>query len=159
MKNKDEKAAHESDEGNVVRMTPNKSFIDSDGHSLGDLKLQPYTPERVWAADSMGLRYGNLTKADIRQWRGSGYYPGMAGDVGIIIWLCSLTDLDEIASARRDPTNACRLAAEFAAKEKIISFKQKRFWQAHKVFLAIMDEINVVRGEPEDQKKTKQTVA
>lgn len=161
MSDKDDKAAHDSDDGGkpvIKTITPDQSFIESAGHSVNGLKLEPYTPERMWAADAMGLRYGHLSDAAAKQFARKNTYPGMEGDVGIVIWLCSLTDVDEVRAARRDPERAEGEAIVFAKTHKIITGKQSKFWDAYKVFLRIMDEVHAAYGEPEsagEQKKTK----
>lgn len=155
MKKDDE--AYGSDEAKEI--TPDQSFIESVGHSLNGLELQPYTIERQWAADAVGLRYGRLSEAAARQFSEDNTYPGMAGDVAIVIWLCSLKDSDEIHSARRNPNESEKAATEFALKHKI-HLKQKAFWPAYDVFLKIMNEVDAVYGEPAGggavaEKKTK----
>ncbi len=159
MSEKDDKAAYGSDSSKpkTNTLTPDKAFIESAGHKLNGLTLQPYTPERMWAADAMGLRYGNLSTAASKQYTTKGTYPGMQGDVGIVIWLCSLTDVEEVRAARRNPDIAEAEALEFATKHKIVSGKQSAFWDAYNVFLRIMNEVHAAYGEPEkvEQKKTK----
>lgn len=163
MSDKDDKAAYGGDEGNTKpkpkRLTPDQSFIESDGYNLNGLKLRPYSPERMWAADAMGLRYGHLSEAASKQFFRKGTYPGMEGDVGIVVWLCSLPDGDEVRAARRDPERAEADALEFAGKHKMISGKQSGFWGAYNLFLKIMDQIHSAYGEPEsvEQKKTTKT--
>jgi len=137
-----------------------ESFKDSDGHSLNGLTLQPYTIERMWAADAMGLRYGYLTKTAIQQFRRNNTYPGMSGDVAIVIWLCSLEDIEEVRAARRNPSSAEESAVRFAEEHKMANPKQKQFWLAYDVFLKIMDEIHKAYAEPdvpEIEKKTTMT--
>jgi hypothetical protein len=150
-KSKDEEAAYGKDEPQVV-MTPEKSFKDSAQHSLNGTKLEPYTVERMWAADSMGLRWGRLSSPAAKQFATDNTYPGMSGDVAIVMWLCSVTDVEEIRCARRDPSPAEEKAIAFAEKHKIASPKQKEFWLAYKVFLDMMTEVHVAYAEPE--KKT-----
>jgi hypothetical protein len=133
-----------------------RAFIESAGHKLNGLDLQPYSPERMWAADAMGLRYGRLTKEQTDQFLEDNTYPGMEGDVGIVIWLCSLTNIQEVHSARRSPTVAINRAIKFAIEHKMVSRKQKTYWDGYEVFLKMMREIHDAYGEPEGatQKKT-----
>jgi hypothetical protein len=135
-------------------MTPTESFIESAGHSLNGLTLQPYTIERMWAADAMGLRYGRLSKAASRQFGTDSTYPGMNGDVAIVIWLCSLTDPEEVRAARREPGQAEELAIKFASEHKLASPKQNNFWNAYNIFLKIMGEVHTAYAEPDVEKKT-----
>lgn len=152
----DQDEAYGADEAVEELVTPEAAFKDSANHALNGTKLEPYTIERMWAADSMGLRWGRLSKPAAAQFAKDNTYPGMSGDVGIVIWLCSTTDLDEIRTARRDPSEAEDKAVEFAKKHKIASPKQKQFWEAYKVFLDIMTEVHVAYSEPETEKKTEQ---
>ena len=140
-------------------LTPTRAFIESAGHSLNGLELQPYTIERMWAADAMGLRYGRLSRTAVKQFHSNNTYPGMNGDVAIVIWLCSLSDPEEVRAARRNPSDAEETAIKFAEENKIASPKQKKFWDAYEVFLKIMDEIHAAYSEPEVEKKTKATKA
>jgi len=152
-----EDEAYRPDEGEAKVLTPERAFIQSVDHSLNGTKLEPYTIERMWAADSMGLRWGRLSAPAAKQFAESNTYPGMLGDVAIIIWLCSVTDVEEIRTARRDPSQAEDKATKFAEEHKIASQRQKEFWSAYRIFLDIMTEVHVAFGEPE--KKTDNKIA
>lgn len=153
-----EQTGYETDESVAAPLTPTESFIESAGHSLNGLKLEPYTIERMWAADAIGLRYGRLTKAAAKQFGEDQSYPGMEADVAIVLWLCSLTDLEEVRAARRNPAQAEETAAKFAVEHRAASKKQKNFWNGYTIFLKIMDEIHVAFAEPEGQKKTEKAI-
>ena len=158
MSKEDQAAYGGDDEGSkptTPTMTPDKSFINSDGHEVEGIKLFPYTPERMWAADAMGLRYGNLSKAASLQYMNKGTYPGMEADVAIVMWLCSLKDKEEIRAARRNPDTAEDLAIEYCRSHKMVSIKQAKWWKAYDVFLEIMREVHAAYGEP--KKKQEQT--
>jgi hypothetical protein len=156
---KDEKAAYGKDDAQPEVMTVEQSFKDSANHALNGTKLEPYTVERMWAADSMGLRWGRLSTPAAKQFATDNTYPGMSGDVGIVMWLCSTTDLEEIRCARRDPSPAEDKAIAFSEKHKIASPKQKEFWQAYAVFLNIMTEVHVAYAEPEKKTEKEATTA
>lgn len=153
---KDEQAAYGRDEPQAVITTAEDAFKESANHALNGTKLEPYTVERMWAADSMGLRWGRLSPPAAKQFATDNTYPGMSGDVAIVMWLCTLKDHEEIRTARRDPEQAEDKAIKFAEKHKIASPKQKEFWDAYKVFLDIMTEVHLAFSEPE--KKTEKTV-
>jgi hypothetical protein len=142
--------------GDTHPITPDRAFIESDGHSLNGITLHAYNPERMWAADAMGLRYGNLTEAQVKQFRRTSIYPGMAGDIGIVLWLCSEEDMETIRAARRDPSGYESVAIEFATKHGMVSPKQAKFWDAYKVFMRIMGEVHAAYGEPEKKTQEKQ---
>ncbi len=142
--------AYKADE--EVTIVEDKVFIESEGHAVNGLKLQPYTPERMWAADAIGLRYGRLTSEQTEQFTEDGTYPGMAGDVAVVMWVCSLEKREDVLSARRNPTVAMKKIVEFAKQKNMVSPKQSQWWDAYKVFLEIMSEIHAAYGEKE--KKT-----
>jgi hypothetical protein len=141
----------ETDEGS--EMTPTKSFIESTAHSLNGLELEPYTIERMWAADAIGLRYGRLTKAQAKQLSEDNTYPGMEADTVIVVWLCSLKDVEEVNGARRNPVQANQAAIKWAIEHKMASKLQKNFREAYRVFNTIMDEVFAAYGEPEGTEK------
>jgi hypothetical protein len=157
MSERDDKAAYGSDSGKPRVLTPDAAFTQSDGHHLNGLTLQPYTPERMWAADAMGIRYGKLSAVAAKQYTRTGTYPGMEGDVGIVIWLCSLTEDEEVRAARRDPEGAETEAVLFAQEHKIVSRKQSSYWDAYNIFQKIMNEIHVAYGEPAKEGEQKKT--
>src|SRR5665811_1515722 len=64
----------------------------SDTATLGKVKLQPYTPERIVAAQAMVRHYGHLDDAAVAQFNKTRIYPGMLNDVINHAWLRSLTD-------------------------------------------------------------------
>jgi hypothetical protein len=148
----DAEAAYGGDQPKPI--TAESVFMQSAEHKLNGTTLQPYTIERMWAADSMGLRWGRLSPAAAKQFAKDNTYPGMSGDTAIIMWLCSVDDLEEIRCARRDPSDAEDKVMAFAEQHKIASPKQKEFWVAYKVFLNIMTEVHFVYGEPATEKKT-----
>lgn len=146
--------AYKSDEESAVAVE-DKVFIESAEHSLNGLKLQSYSPERMWAADAIGLRYGRLTSEQTEQFNEDGTYPGMAGDVAVVIWVCSLEKRQDVLSARRNPTLAMDKVIQFAKDHKIVTPKQGQWWEAYRVFLTIMREIHAAYAESEE-KKTEQ---
>lgn len=138
-----------------------RSFIESAEHRLNGVKLHAFSPEWMWAADSIGLRYGRLSKEATDQFIADGTYPGMAGDVPIVMYVCSLQSREMVSWARRNPIPAEQAAADFAEKHRIVSPKQSGWWDAYKIFIKIMNEIHAAYGErdlPEAEKKT-ETVA
>ena len=157
----DESEAYTPDEGTPPEqeqtkppVNPDKAFIESAGHQLNGVKLHPYSPERMWAADAIGLRYGRLSKEAIEQYMLDRTYPGMAGDIPILMYVLSLQTREEVAWVRRNPIEAEKRAAEFAVKHGIVTPKQSRWWDAYEIFMRTMDEIHASYGEPETQKKT-----
>jgi hypothetical protein len=151
----DEDAAYAPDEQPLVS-PEDKSFIESAGHELNGLKLNPYTPERIWVADAIGLIYGKLSEEAITEFTQHRTYPGMAGDVPIVIWACTLSE-EEARCLRSVPQVAMKRAAEFAKKHRMVMPKQKGWWNAYNVFLQIMNEIHDAYGEPDAASTEKKT--
>ncbi len=146
-----EQTGYEADEPQVV--TPDAAFVESAGHALNGLELQPWTIERQWAADAMGMRYGRLSRSLVKQFMANNTYPGMAGDVGMAIWLCAISE-GEVRAARRNPDDAEALAGKFAVEHKLAHPRQKNFQVAYDIFLSMMDELYVSYSEPDIEKKT-----
>ena len=131
------------------------SFTDpgSDTAKLGRLKLQPYSPFRMIAAQAMGIQYGFLDDAAREQFKKTRLYPGMLRDVINHVWLRWLTDDFEIDRAARSPIGAARKAAEWAAKRGITDTSDPAFWEAWGIFIDAMAAIRVARGARNDTKK------
>ena len=69
-------------------VTPEESaFTGSDNHALGELELQPYTPSRIVAAQSLGLKYPLIPDEEREQFDKTGIYPGALRDTIIVLWL------------------------------------------------------------------------
>jgi hypothetical protein len=126
-----------------------EAFTRSDSHALGDLDLQPYTPDRAWAAQSMGLRYGFIDDAGVEFFREHKIYPGALRDVAIVLWLCSLTNEVEIDKACRNPIAAARKAATWSHQLKMDNPRGDGFWKAYAVFMQIMAEVDASVSTPE----------
>jgi len=146
-----------SDEGyepDEPKPAEDKAFIESDGYEFNGLKLHPYSPERMWAVDAIGTRYGRLTPEQNEQWREDGTYPGMAGDVPVVLWICSLDKREEWLAARRNPNTAMAKIEQFAQSHQIVSPIQDNWWKAYDVFLKIMRQIHQAYGQPEKKTET-----
>jgi hypothetical protein len=68
--------------------------------TVGDIKFEPITARRLYAAQGMGLRAFSLSPED----RDKGAsYPGFIADVVTVLWLCAhpaSTAIDALASPR-----------------------------------------------------------
>lgn len=126
-----------------------EAFTKSDVHALNDLELQPYTPDRAWAAQAMGLRYGFVDDAGVEFFREHRIYPGALRDVALVLWLCSLDDEVEIDKASRNPVAAARKAATWAHERKLDNQRGDEFWKAYAVFMKIMAEVDASVSVPE----------
>ena len=125
------------------------AFTESDAHTLGDLKLQPYTMNRSWAAQSMGLRYGFVDDAGVAFFKEHRIYPQAPRDVAVVLWLCSLTDEIEIDKAFRNPIPAIRKAATWAEEHNLKNTRGEDFWKAYALFMRIMAEVDASVSVPE----------
>jgi hypothetical protein len=77
----------------------------------------------------------------------------MEADTVIVVWLCSLKDVEEVNGARRNPVQANQAAIKWAIEHKMASKLQKNFREAYRVFNTIMDEVFAAYGEPEGTEK------
>ena len=132
-----------------------KAFVESHGHSLNGLKLEPYSDARRIAAQSMNLRYGNLTEAEASQFNRVSLYAGAVRDTAIVLWLCTVKDHQELDRIAANPEHYTDTWQKFAAEHGLIDTADKSFWDGFVVFLAIMNEIEVSRVDA--KKKTEMT--
>jgi hypothetical protein len=128
-----------------------EAFTQSDAHDLGDLELQPYTPDRAVAAQAMFLRYGFVDEAGLEFFKAHKIYPGAVRDVAVVLWLCSLTNQSEIDKASRDPIAAARKAVEWSHERKMDNTRSEEFWKAYTVFMRIMAQVDASASVPEQQ--------
>jgi hypothetical protein len=139
----------ESDELYLPDDPAEEAFTQSDAHELGDLELQPYTPDRAVAAQAMFLRYGFVDEAGLEFFKAHKIYPGAIRDVAVVLWLCSLTSETEIDKASRDPIAAARKAVEWLHERKWDNPRGDEFWKAYTVFMRIMSEVDASTSIPE----------
>lgn len=141
------------------------AFTQSDKHALDDLKLMPWTPERLIAAQNMGLTLIGLSGEAWEEFIRTDIYPGALKDTCISIWLCTLPEDDRarnvlpeserntmtVEEADASPKMAYRLAKKWAATRDIASGNSKAFWQAYSKFLQMMNEVSASSVKPEPQ--------
>lgn len=65
-----------------------ESFQLADGHYWNEVRLDPYSAQRQIAAQSLGMRFGSLTKEDLEEIDRTASYPGMIQDALIVLYLC-----------------------------------------------------------------------
>ena len=111
---------------------------------------EPYTPNRVVAAQAMGLHHPNNISPDgLEQFNRTGIYPGMLQDVLIVLWLCSLEKDTEIMRAMRSPDEAINKAIAWGADNGVTDTKSEAWWKAYNRFIDIMTGISASAGVPE----------
>jgi hypothetical protein len=115
---------------------------------LEGITLQPYTPDRAWAAQAMGLKYGFVDETGIEEFKRTGTYPGALRDCGIVLWLRSLTSDLEIDKAARNPVPAARLAAQWAHEHGFGDIRSEKFWAAYNIFINTMTEVAQAQTTP-----------
>ncbi len=126
-----------------------KAFQESPNHVLGDLKLQPYSPSRIVAAQAMGLKYPNVPKG-FEQYSQNGTYPGLLRDVIVVLGVCTMHDA-AVEKAQLDPDEAYQNAQKWAHSKGILSMGSKAFLEAKGMFEKIMVEIYNSQSEPENR--------
>jgi len=140
----------ESADGQVDRQDQiDKAFVRSGERELHGLKLQPYSPARVVAAQSMGLRYGFVDEAGTEVFKRTKLYPGAVRDVAIFIWLCGKATDGDLDAAGVEPMMAARKAVEWAEKEDLLDVGKEKFWDAYALMFEVMEDIRVSRSKAE----------
>ena len=122
------------------------AFVESANHVLDDVKLQPYTPSRIVAAQAMGLKYPHVP-AGFEQYAQTGSYPGLLRDIIVVLGVCMIPDA-EVEKAQLDPDEAYTKAQRWADGKGILNTGSKEFFAAKNMFEKIMVEIFNSRSEP-----------
>jgi hypothetical protein len=122
-----------------------QAFEQSASHVLGELKLQPYTPSRIVAADAMGLKYPNIPKG-FEQYSQTGTYTGILRDIIVVLGVCRMED-EAVDKAQLDPDEAYKRAEKWAHGKGITDMRGKAFREAKDVFEAILVQVATSRSE------------
>jgi hypothetical protein len=126
-----------------------KAYVNSDKHKLGDLKLKPWTPQRMIKAQAMGMKYRDLGKDGWAQFKATNLYPGAIRDVIIFFYLSTL-DPTEVEDATYGEAEA------WGVKRKLHDTRTAAFWNAFTKYIQVQNEISdsatrpVETGEEED---------
>ena len=116
-----------------------KAFKRSDKHVFDGLKLFPWTPARMIAAQSVGMRFPRIGEEAWDELSRSGTYPGCLRDVIICLWLATRTE-DEVDEADRWPEKAYSDAKKWATEHELHSMRSAKFWEGFNKFSEIMKE-------------------
>lgn len=116
-----------------------QAFTGSDKHTLGDLKLLPWTPERRIKAQEIEMTYPNLSAAHREQLRTINLYAGVVKDVSIFVYLSTLADYDSATK---------QAAIAFGVKRGFHNTESDEFWDAYKVFIDVNNEIRAAATTP-----------
>lgn len=117
-----------------------KAFLRSDKHVLDGVRLNPWTPSRVIAAQGMGMLYPSLGKEDWDQFERTKRYTGALKDTIIVLWLCMIDD-EAVDNADSAPKEAYKTAKQWAAGLGIHKIESNEFWQAYAKFSEIVTEV------------------
>jgi len=130
-----------------------KAFQRSDKHMLGDLRLNPWTPSRIIAAQSMGMLYPNIGKDGWDQYNRTRMYPGQLKDTVIGLWLCSVDD-EAVETADCAPGAAYRTARGWAEEQGILKQESTEFQRARDEFISIINEVSESASKPVTDSET-----
>lgn len=121
------------------------AFLQSQaGHELFGEVLRPYSGSRIVAAQSMGLKYPNLTEAEIESVKKKGVYPGSLLDIVVLTWVCTLPDSGEgwtPNKALRRPESATEAAMEWAEGKGILNTASPQHLEAFNCFSQIVGAV------------------
>lgn len=126
-----------------------KAFTSSENHKLGDMNLQPWTPQRIVAAQSIGMIYPFIGSDGLEQFKKSGTYPGLLKDAIIALWLCTINH-EDVDAAEGSPREAYRQAVAWAADKNIPNMESKEFNEAHNIFIKMMNQVRDSQTKPEE---------
>lgn len=124
-----------------------KAFTGSDKHTLDDLKLEPWTPDRQIIFQTLSGIYPNLGKAGWQQFTQTNVYPGATRDVMLFVYLSTLPPEDLIDQKTGDviqigvESATWKDAKAFGVKRGLHNPDSKAFWQAFAKFMEVQKEI------------------
>lgn len=125
------------------------------GESFQESTLQPWTPARKIAAQSMGMLYPLIGDAGFEQLEQTGAYPGVMKDVVIFVWLRTLQTGESPASsmaraqrAQRKPAEAWAIAEKWAEAAGLCDMTSPAFTEAYKLFSAKIAAEAALHGTP-----------
>jgi hypothetical protein len=126
-----------------------QAFEQSANHALGELKLQPYTPSRIVAADAMGLKYPNIPKG-FEQYSQTGTYTGILRDIIVVLGVCRMED-EAVDKAQLDPDEAYKRAEKWAHGKGITNMASAAFQEAKSLFEDHVGDPRVPHRKREEQ--------
>jgi hypothetical protein len=138
-----------------------KSYTASDGHFWKETRLDPYGAQRQIAAQALGLRWGAMTKEDLKEFEQTNSYPGMFLDAMIVLYLChprgpkGKDGIDESYSAC-DPKasrGVRRRMMDWAAEQGITAESEEQ-GEAIVLMVKIVRESRINQFKPDGKKGT-----
>lgn len=130
-----------------------------------DGELQPWSPARKVAAQSMGMLYPYIGEEGAEQLSRTGFYAGVLKDVAIFMWLCAPDAAacptkddpnkrgplpkSEIQRAIRKPMEAMDKAMDWAESAGLLDITGKPFLYAVKLFTEEVGDEQDAHIEPD----------
>jgi hypothetical protein len=136
----------ETGEDAAPALTAEKVFLaEKAGYSFDGALLNPYSPSRKVAAQSMGMIYPYVGEAAAAQMEATGFYAGAQLDCIILLWLCTIGDIllpNDRKSwtpsrALGNPARAREAAMYWAEANGLTDILSPKFQEAYNVFMAI----------------------
>lgn len=120
------------------------------GSSFGDLELDPWSPPRKIAAQSMGMLYPLIGEEGMEQLQSTGVYAGALKDTIIYLWLTAagLKPAD-IMRAQRKPREAWERAQRWAEEREILNMAGDPFMRGYKLFSEKMEAEQQALSRPD----------
>lgn len=134
----------ENDEPDEVLSPAERAFDEAGrGFELFGNPLNGYSPDRVVAAQKMGMLYPFIGEKAAEVLEETGMYPGALEHCIIVLWLCSLPDTGKgkewyPARANREHKTAQLVATGWAAKQGFVNMSSPKFSEAFQTFMAIV---------------------
>lgn len=118
------------------------------GNEFSGQQLQPWTPPRKIAAQSMGMLYPLIGDAGMEQLQTTGIYPGALKDTIIYLWLCSKPTPADIQRAIRKPQEAWNAAQQWAETADLVDLTSEAFVSGYQLFTEKMAAEQAARSKP-----------
>lgn len=97
---------------------PHRAYAEADTLTFRGKPLASFSPRRLIAAQSVGLRLWNLAPEEKAAWAAGGMYPGMYGDMILVTYLCACP-LSEVLRAVRQPVAVQESALAWADEHNV----------------------------------------
>lgn len=137
-------------ERSIAQKKKPDSFLDSKRHALAGIRLQPWTPDRAIAAQTLGMLYPNIGKAGWEAVKARNIYPGAIRDVLLALWLCSLDPEQVLDAEARGEADAKQRALEWGKPLGIHDSRKEPFWDAYDLFVKMQEESTDAATVPVD---------
>jgi hypothetical protein len=124
------------------KKTKPDAFLKSERHALDGIKLQPWTPDRMIAAQSLGMIYPSIGDEGWAALKRRSIYAGAVRDVALALWLCTLSDAEVLEAEARGDAEARKQSAAWAVKLHLHDANKAPFWDAFTKFMEIQNEVN-----------------